>query len=223
MSKEIDVTLHFFFLSLSIVSWHLNTETKRLAYMRYMGAFLLFTLLFDGIAATIMLNSYLGKKIVSNLFLYHILVPLQVFLIMHIYSNVLVKPHSRQAARTCAVFFVLLSIFLSTTVQPLSTYNSYSTMVKHLLVISFSLLFLLETLVSLSYIRITKQPIFWIAVAFFFHSSFNIMLEGVSNVLSTYGNNSEHKIIYYLYSISNYCLFLLLSIGFIFYDKRAKC
>jgi hypothetical protein len=110
--------------------------------------------------------------------------------------------------------FLFGSALLSFTIQPLTEYNSYSILIKHLVTILSILIYLYEIISTTPYYRIYLQPIFWISVGFLFHSVLNILLEGFSNYLHTYGD-SKYEIIFILYSISNYCLFILMGVGFI--------
>lgn len=218
MTKELDAILHFIFLATAIICWITNKKREDLTYMKYVGAFLFVTFIFDSIAAVIMFRKLFPTIFNSNLFIYHFLVPLQFFLTISIYLRVLRTALYKRIGKLCIPFFICISLLISFTIQPFATNNSISIILKHFITIVFVLLFFFELLSVPSYYVISKQPIFWISIAFLFHASFNILIEGVSNVLVTYGDN-ENRIIYYLYSISNYILFILLSIGFLFYDK----
>jgi hypothetical protein len=212
MSRELDVILHFLFLILSIATWLFNSQRKTSMYLKYIGVFLFTTFLFDAIAALIMFHQF-GKEVNSNLFLYHILTPIQFSLIILIYHNVIKNSLYKSFLILLIPIFLLISIIFSFTIQPLSTYNSYSILIKHTIIIIIILIFFYELLSTTPYTEITRQPIFWISIALLFHSSFNILLEGVSNYLKTY--STSKNTIYTLYSISNYLLFILLSVSFL--------
>src|SRR5687768_3310943 len=85
MSREVDVFIHFLFLTVAIICWLANGRKRNQRYINYCGLFLIVTLVVDGIAAFIMLTGYLD----SNLFLYHILTPIQTSLILMIYYHVI--------------------------------------------------------------------------------------------------------------------------------------
>jgi hypothetical protein len=212
MSRELDVFLHFDLLVGAVCCWFFSPQQKGSKPVCYVGLFLCATLLFDGAAATIMLNHYLAKKVVSNLFLYHILTPIQYLLIAAMYGAIIKHPLIRKAAIWSIPPFVIISLLFSFTIQPISEYNSYSILIKHFLVIMFALIYFFEIISTTPYTKVYLQPVFWISVGYLFHSTLNISLEGVSNYLRTYGQPSDN-IIYFLYSISNYCLFLLIGVG----------
>ncbi|PZR36025.1 MAG: hypothetical protein DI538_14500 [Azospira oryzae] len=215
MSRELDVFLHFFFLAFALLSWRYTLpRNRRLAYIYFIGMYLLATCIGDGLAATIMLNRYLAKTLVSNLFLYHLLVPVQYAIIALIYGSVISNDRIRRWIRFSIPVFLLLSFGTSISIQGIKEYNSYATLLKHGLVIVFVLIYFRELILDTPYAKIYHQPIFWISLGFLFHSALNIMLEGVSNYLQTYGKH-QYDVVYFLYSTSNYCLFLLFGIGFL--------
>lgn len=212
MSRELDVFLHFFLLSGALLCWGLSDGSRTSRETGYIGLFLVVTGLFDAIAATIMLNEYLAREMGSNLFLYHILTPVQYVIIFLMYRGVIMHPLARKIATWSIPAFVILSLLLTITVQPPSSYNSYSALIKHVMIIFFVLIYFYEVIATTPYTKVYAQPIFWISVAFLFHSSLNILLEGVSNYLRTYGETT-YEPIYLWYSVSNYCLFLLAGVA----------
>lgn len=213
MSRELDVFLHFLFLTTAIAGWLYCFDRKRDAYIYLIGWYLLATLIIDGAAATIMLNGYLAKSLVSNLFLYHLLVPVHYCLIMGIYQNVIYNGPVKRILLWSIPVFIIISIIFTLTVQGFTEYNSYAVLIKHAVTVGIILLFFRELILTTPYTRIYHQPIFWISLGFLFHSSLNIILEGVSNYLLTYSKH-QYDAIYFLYSASNYCLFLLFALGF---------
>jgi hypothetical protein len=219
MSRELDASLHFCFLIIAILCWVFNKHRKISKDIYLIGLFLLAAFLFDGIATLIMLNKYLARKIGSNLFLYHILIPIQFVLIMLIYNNVIKNRFYKKITVLLIPVFTGISIMFSFAIQPLSVYNSYSILIKHAITILFVLIYFYELLSTTPYTKIYAKAIFWISIGFLFHSTFNILLEGVSNYLHTY-SNSRYGIIFFLYSISNYCLFALISIGLLVSNKN---
>ncbi len=214
MSRETDVFFHFFFLIGSIVCWLLYAEKPRQKYAIYLGWYLLVTLLFDGAASLIMLNLYLARLFFSNLFLYHILVPIQCFLIIQMFDSVIKTEWVHNTSRLVAYAFVFVSVLLSLTIQGFGEYNSYAILLKHVITIVLILIYFYEIISTTPYTRIYLQPVFWISVGFLFHSTLNILLEGFSNYFQTY-SNQHYSTLYLLYSISNYCLFVLFGVGIV--------
>lgn len=214
MSRETDVFFHFFFLIGSIFCWLFYAEKPRQKYAIYLGCYLLVTLLVDGAASLIMLNQYLAKLFISNLFLYHILVPIQCFLIIQLFDSIIKTEWVHKVSRIVIFLFVFVSILLSLTVQGFKEYNSYAILLKHLITIVLILIYFYEIISTTPYTRIYLQPVFWISVGFLFHSTLNILLEGFSNYFHTY-SNQHYSTLYFLYSVSNYCLFLLFGVGII--------
>ena len=212
MSRGLDASLHLAFLMLAVVSWLLNRNRTLIREIQYIGWYLLVTFLFDSAAILIMLNRYLAKLLVSNLFLYHVLVPIQFSLIMLIYNSVLQNRTLKKLALAAIPVFAVLSLLFSLTLQPLNTYNSYAVLIKHSVAILFVLIYFYELLATTPFTTIYTKAIFWISIAFLLHSTFNILLEGFSNYLGTY-SNSKYEIVFFLYSISNYLLFLILAVG----------
>lgn len=221
MSRELDVFLHFLLLVVAVIAWFTSAHRRHSVSVQVLGLFLLITAIVDGIAATIMLNKYLANTIVSNLFLYHILTPIQYVIICFIYLPVVTNVRIKTVIRASALLFVLLSVVLTMYVQPLSAYPSYSILVKHTLTILLIMIYFYEVMSKTPYTTIYVQPIFWVSVGFLFHSCLNILLEGVSNYLHTYGS-ANYQLIYSLYSVSNYFLFLLFSTGLVISNAKLK-
>ena len=185
MSREVDVFIHFLFLTGAIFCWLLNRRKRNLKYVDYCGLFLVVTFVVDGIAAFIMLTSSLE----SNLFLYHILTPIQLSLILMIYYNVIKNPAYKRIVLWLIPLFVIVSMSISFTISFTDTLNTYSSLMKYVIVIISTLLYFFELMLITPYSKIYLQPIFWISVGLLFHSSLNILLEGFSNYLGTYSES----------------------------------
>jgi len=216
MSREVDVFIHFLFLAGAIICWLLNRHKRNLRYIDYCGLFLLATFVFDGIAAFIMLTSYLK----SNLFLYHILTPIQLSLILMIYYNVINNPSYKRIVLWLIPLFVVVFASISFTIQPITENNTYSILIKHVVVIISTLTYFFELMSTTPYSKIYLQPIFWISVGLLFHSSINVLLEGFSNYLATY-SEPKYGVVFILHSLSNYCLFLLIGTGLIMPNTKS--
>jgi hypothetical protein len=220
MSRELDVSLHFFFLTVALGCWLFNRQRYTSKHIFFIGLYLFAAFVFEGMAALIMLNKYLGKKLVSNLFLYHILIPLQFTFIMLLYNSVIRKPLYKKLTLLMIPLFISISIVFSASIQPLAVYNSYSILINYTITIFFVLIYFYELIATTPFTKIYTKAIFWISTGLLFHSTFNVLLEGVSNYLHTY-SNSKYEIIFFLYSISNYCLFALIAIG-LFVSNKSK-
>lgn len=221
MSREVDAILHFFFLFLAIFMWFRKASRSELTYFSFLGIFLIISFVFDGAAVFIMFNRQLAVKFNSNLFLYHFAVPLQFSSIILIYYYSFKSARFKIYSKFSILFFIGCSICLSIWIQPLYEYNSYSILLKHLIVILTILFYFYETIVEMPYKSIYTQPLFWISVGFLFHASFNIFLEGASNYLESYSKMNTN-LVYILYSITNYLLFIIITIGTNFINKVKK-
>jgi len=212
MSKVLDALIHFGLLSTALIVF-LNNFNHLNRCARMAGYYLLVTFFFDAVAAAIMFNKGLAKLFGNNLFLYHILTPIQYVLIARIYVHVITTPVLKRIILISIPVFILLSVLFSSTIQTINNYNSYSQLLKYLLTILWILFFLKQTLVLTHYPALMREPIFWISTAFLFYSTGNIIVEGMANYLiNRYGNYFER--IYYIYSILNYLLFCLFIVAF---------
>lgn len=219
MSREVDAGLHFLFLTGAIALWIIGRKKDEARYIDICGLYLLFTFMFDGLAVTIMLNRYLAEKLISNLFLYHFLNPIQLILILMLYREVIVHTTYKKLALWLSGVLLGISILISIFVQPINSYPTYIVLIKHAVTIPIVLIFFYQTLASAPYSKINIQPIFWFSIGFLFHSAFNILMEGFSNYLGTYANRN-YQAIYLLHTLSNYCLFILIGIGLSFFNHR---
>jgi hypothetical protein len=212
MSKETDALLHFSFLLIAIVIYFFKKPRRRNTYLVFLGGFLIVTFIADAFGASIMFNKRLANIFKTNLFIYHLLVPCQVAFIMAMYRSLFRNVVIKRALGFLIPGFFIVSLIISLTIQPFDDYNTYAILFKHVLVILVILLFLYEMLQIPEYSNIYREPIFWINTAFLFHAVANIFLEGLSNYLLT-NRQASFKLIYMLYSISNYVLFTLIIIG----------
>src|SRR5262245_19463692 len=113
MSRELDAFLHFLFLITAILCWIYRGPLKT-RFTELSGLFLIVTFVFDAVAVMIMLKKYM----VSNLFLYHILTPMQFAIIISMYNSVIKQPLYNKIARWVILVFILASALISLTIQP---------------------------------------------------------------------------------------------------------
>ena len=213
MDERIDASIHFLLLIGALSVFFIRY--RRLGfYLRLVGFYLVATFVFDVLAAYIMFSKGLGGRVPNNLFVYHILTPIQYVFIALIFIDRITNPAVRKSIRISIPAFLFISILISATIQPLDDYNTYALLLKYILTIFWILLLLRQMLNSLSTASLEKDPIFWICTGLLFHSMGNILVEGVANYLINNFHDYFEKI-YAIYSLLNYFLFISFAIAFL--------
>jgi hypothetical protein len=215
MGRELDAAIHFFLLSVALVVFFRKYHHYAL-YLKFIGFFLVVTLLFDFAAALIMFYKPLGQKLGNNLFLYHILTPIQYSFIALLYRDQIQNPRYKKIIIASIPLFILFSLAISGTIQGFSDYNSYALLLKYILTILWILVYLRQLVVAEYYTSLQREPLFWISTALLIHAVGNIFVEGLANYLIANFGNYFTKI-YYIYSVLNYMLFLFFTIAFLIY------
>lgn len=218
MSRELDAAIHFSLLSSALILYFIFCR-KKPGYLKYAGFFLLVTFFVDLLAAAIMFNKALGKKLISNLFLYHILTPIQYIFVSLLYKGYIKSYSIRRVIGVSIFLFPVVSLLISSFIQKITDYNSYSLLLKYCLIVIWVLLYLRQLIVLDYKESLTREPIFWVSTGLLIHSVGNIFVEGVANYLiNRYGNYFTN--IYYIYSILNYILFIFFGVAFLNYKDN---
>jgi peptidoglycan/LPS O-acetylase OafA/YrhL len=219
MNPTLDVTLHFSLLFCAMLVYVLNRRNHN-AFLRLAFLYIVITALFDGIAAAIMLTDFLSGIVSDNLFVYHILTPVQYTIIVLMFRNVIRNKNIKVWMLRSIPLFWLVAIFLTLFVQPLNDYSTYSLLLKYVLITPIVLYYLVEILNAPDEYELTREPAFWIGTGFLFHSIGNVFAQGISNEFIKY-SSPLFTILNTVSSILNYVLFLCFIIAFLSKPKAA--
>ncbi len=221
MSQWLDVGLHFFLLFCALMAYAL-VRKRATPFIRLAALYIVVTALFDGIAAAIMLTDFLSGVVSNNLFVYHILTPIQYTIIVLMYRHVIYNRMVKRWMLFSIPAFWLVALLLVLFVQPLNQYSTYSFLLKYGLVIAIVLYFLMEILNAPDDYRLTREPPFWIGTGLLFHSVGNVFVQGVSNQLILH-SDPIFTILNTVSSVLNYGLFLCFIVAFLVTANPAAC
>ncbi|MFT3680934.1 MAG: hypothetical protein QM791_11715 [Ferruginibacter sp.] len=198
----------YFLLLVSSLIVFLVSGNRRHLQMRLTAALLAVWLIASGTA--VFLSAVAGWK--NNLFIFHILVPVEYTLMMLLFRSDIRNKTAFRLVTWSIPAFIILSLFLSAFVQPPVTNNSYSTILESVLLICTSLYFLREVLLLQQVKELHRYPMFWITVGILFYYTGTLLTEGMLNYLISHSIETARKL-YRLSYVIKYALFVLFIIG----------
>lgn len=221
MSDTVNACLHFTLLFCAIAAYTLNRE-KDSPFIRLAVLYLAVTAVFDGIAAAIWLTDFLSEVVDNNLFVYHILTPIQYTIVVFMFLKVIKKDTVKRWMIHSIPIFWIVAILLTLFVQPLDDYSTYSLLIKYILIVSIVLYFLLEILNTPDdYVMPIEQTAFWIATGFLLHSGGSVFAQGIANRLMKY-SDPLYSLFNTFHSILNYILFASFIVAFMTKSKSSE-
>lgn len=149
----------------------------------------------------------------NNLFLFHILVPIQyAFLVTPYYFSVLLKKFKTY------IFLSILTVFLSAilfslTIQPLSVYNTYTQLLVYILLLTWAALFILKLLNDKAMLSIEREPLFWISLGIIVYSTTNFVITGTLNYLIVHDIDWA-KILYNVTTLVAFIMYIIFTFSF---------
>jgi hypothetical protein len=183
--------------------------------LRLLGAFLLVTFVFELYA------NYLLYYSIRNLYVYHILIPVQYALLAGIYVYAIENLVLKRVILFSIPLFIVISAVFAFTIQPLSEYNSYAVSIKNILLASWVLCYYRELFVLLHVSRIEQEPLFWISTGILFYSLGDFFVEGLMNYLISHSMDLAKKF-YYIYYLFNILLYITFIMAFLCKDIFSK-
>ncbi|ARS35756.1 hypothetical protein [Pontibacter actiniarum] len=207
-----DIYLHFALLLANLLLWGACYRSL-LRPLRVLGATLALTLLLEGYAA------YLMWHLMRNLYLYHLLTPVQYAGYALVFYQALKPGLPAKAIRSSIPLFLLVSLFFAL-LQGTDTFNSYASSLKHLLLAGCALMYYYDIFTHLSEARLHTAPLFWVSTGLLFHSLGNFFLYGLMNTLLVESFELAH-LLYYFSEFLGYLLYLTFLIAFLLGSKQA--
>jgi len=206
-----DIYLHFILALAALTIWgtsyrYLRTELKMLGYILFI------TLLFEGYSLYLMLQG------IRNLYLFHILTPLQYALYSVLFYLVIREKRARRLILITIPLGVLASALITLFIQPPSEFNSYASSLKNILISCWVLLYYRDVFTQLNVIKLDREPMFWVSTGLFFNSLGSFFLFGLMNDLLEQSYELAH-LLYYFSEFLGYVLFLTFAIAFLLNRK----
>ena len=205
--------IYFLLLLLTLASYlvKLNRQEK---FIRWITILLSFWLVATLAAVLLPLNGVIR----NNLFIYHIITPVEFTLILLLYRSYFENTVIKRILIYSIPIFILLCIVFSLFVQKTDVSNSYTSIIESAVIISVSLLFLKETAQLQRVKSLVHYPMFWISVAILFGYTAPLIIEGMLNYLIDQSMKLAQQL-YLISYFSNYILLILFMIA-IFCDRR---
>lgn len=206
-----DIYIHFCLLLLNLVIWvtkygHLSST------LRILGFVLLITFLIEGYAAYLMLHR------IRNLYLYHLLTPLQYALFSLVFYTALTGAKQKRVILLSIPLYLLVSLLITLYLEGLSEYNSYALSIKNGFIICWTLLYYKDVFEGLKIMRLNREPMFWISTGLFFYSLGSFFIDGLMNQVM--GNFFEiANALFYISIFLGYLLYITFLIAFLLEGK----
>jgi hypothetical protein len=183
--------------------------------LRLLGAFLLITFAAESYA------NYLLYHEIRNLYIYHLLVPVQYSLLAVIYAYAIENTIMKKVILISVPLFIATSALFASTIQPLTAYNSYAASIKNILLTVWVLCYYRELFVLLHVSHIEREPFFWISTGILFYSLGDFFVEGLMNYLISHNRALAEKM-YYVYFLLNLLLYFTFMMAFLCKDIFSK-
>jgi len=119
----------------------------------------------------------------NNLFIFHILVPVQYIFYCVILYFELHSTFIRKAIIASIFFLVAISIFFALNTQGVHEYNSYVIIYRHFFLVLWILTFFRQMFVKVEISNPLYEPMFWLSTGLLFYSLGNFFIDGYMNFL----------------------------------------
>jgi uncharacterized membrane protein YuzA (DUF378 family) len=200
-----DIYFHFTLLLANLLLWGARYRFLSPPLL-LLGVTLALTLLVEGYAA------YLMWQLTRNLYLYHLLTPMQYAGYAFVFYRSLSPSRAAQAILASVPLFLLACLGF-TLLQGTDTFNSYAVSGKHLLLVGCALCYYHQVFARLEEERLYTAPMFWISSGLLFDSLGKFFLYGLMNTLL--GESIPlARLLYCLSGILGYILYLTFLIAF---------
>lgn len=187
---DVYLTLGF---ELVIISLFLLNFRRATLEQKLVGALILFSFPFDLWAASIQSSDE------NNLFIYHILTPIQYTFYAFIYYTAVHAASVKKVILFSIPVVILAALAFSVTVQPADSYNSYTIVLGNAFILIWIFTYYRETFQQLKIIRLEREPLFWISTGLLFYALGSFFSEGLMNYLIAHTPDLARK---YYYAIT---------------------
>lgn len=203
--------IYFSLLLLNLVVWAARYNFLSTA-LRILGLALLITFFIEGYAAYLMFHN------IRNLYLYHILTPLQYSVLALVFYKALTGAEQRSAVLLSIPLYLLVSLLITLYLEGPSEYNSYALSIKNGLIICWTLLYYKDVFEGLKITRLNREPMFWISTGLFFYSLGSFFVDGLMNQVLDNSFEIAHAL-FYISIFLGYLLYITFLIAFLLERK----
>lgn len=207
--------LVYIYYFLMLVCFATGCFYLKYTYVRLLVALLSFSVLTEVAVEVI------GKEANSYFFLYHIFIIIEYLFITLILKRWITNQWVQKIMMVSMVVFCVVSLLVSMYVQDFSLFPSINANIEGLLIITWCIVSFFS-IVPLDNTAIYHLPVFWVTLAFFIYFSGTLGINGVYNYLLSHEEGTAKRIYSIFNSISNYVLYILLTIGILCHKQDPK-
>lgn len=177
-------------------------------HIRLLGYVLVINFFVEGVAAILLLYD------LNNLFLFHILNPVQFVFYGYYISAIIMSKKVKKLLPVLIPCLVGVSLIISFTIQPFTEYNSYWLLIQNLFVTIFILYYFYEQSLEAAVESRYEKSILLINIGLFIYSIGSLLISGFLNHLIKY-NIKVALFVYFGSVLISYLAYLLFIAAFI--------
>jgi hypothetical protein len=207
------IYVNFGLLLLYIILWVIKYRYLRIQ-LKILGLALLITCLFEAYAAYLMFQ---GTR---NLYVFHILTPVQYILYTYIFYKTISDGILRKIILSSIPLYLFTILLITLYIQKTSEFNSYALLIKNVLIACWSILYYREAFTKPKVFKLEIEPLFWISTGLLFYSLGSFFVDGLMNYMINQSYGLANKV-YYISLFLGYSLYVTFIIAVI-YEKDGK-
>ncbi len=183
---------------------------------RIIGLLVIVTLPFELYAG------YLQSFNNNNLYVYHILIPIQYCFYAYLYYRYIEFKTIKKLILFSIGLVIIAAVVLALTIQPIDYYNSYVIILSNFLLCIWVLSYYRQLFVHLTIVDLKQEPLFWISTGLLFFALGDFFVEGLMKALLEQSPNMARWYYYNIYVPVLCLLYVLFIIAFICRDIFKK-
>ncbi|RDC62867.1 hypothetical protein [Adhaeribacter pallidiroseus] len=165
---------------------------------------------------------YLQSFNSNNLFVYHLLIPIQYCFYAYLYFYFIEFKIIKKLILFSIALVITAAVVLAFTIQPLNNYNSYVIILSNLLLCIWVLSYYRQLFVHLTIVNLNQEPLFWISTGLLFFALGDFFVEGLMKALLEQSPEMARWYYYNIYVPVLCLLYVLFIISFICRDIFKK-
>ncbi len=211
----IDVYLIVFLLFCLLCLFLIKRKVLTLE-QRIIGLLVIVTLPFELYAG------YLQSFNSNNLFVYHLLIPIQYCFYAYLYYCYIEFTIIKKLILFSIGLVITAAVALAFTIQPLHYYNSYVIILSNLFLCIWVLSYYRQLFVRLTIVNLKQEPLFWISTGLLFFALGDFFVEGLMKALLEESRDMARWYYYNIYVPVLCLLYVLFIVSFICRDIFKK-
>ncbi len=204
-----EIYIHMVFLPLNIILFLRDSRSIRLE-LKLLGLFFLVTYPFEWYASFVQVQG--GD---NNLFVYHLLVPIQYLVFALIYYFAIASAAVKKIILCSIPCYSVISAWLTLTVEPFEIYNSFAIMLENALLALWVLVYYKELFLRRTPVVLKREPIFWISTGLLFFSVGDFFAEGLMSTVIGLDPQLAKLLFYAIYVPLLFFFYLMCTTAFV--------